>query len=43
VPGRPINQGDATERLVKAGLAAEEVGARLQQVKELRQALGQSD
>jgi len=39
----PINQRDATERLDKAGLAAEEVGARLKQVKELRSALGQSD
>ena len=43
VPGHPLDQGDATERLAEAGLAAEEVGARLQQVKELRQALGQSD
>lgn len=41
--GGPIDQVDAAERLAKAGLAAEEVGARLQQVEELRQALGQSD
>jgi hypothetical protein len=43
IRGGPIDQRDATERLAKAGLAAEEVGAKLQQVKELRSSLGQSD
>jgi hypothetical protein len=43
VRGGPMGPRDSIDRLAEAGLSAEEVGARLQQVKQLRQALGQLD